>query len=243
VATETRADRIGTPVPKGEEEIRIDTERPVTFTRLSLTRFGDSVLTQLNYVVWFPARPETGCLDLYGGFLDGLNYRVTLDEDGKPLLYETIHNCGCYHRHFPTQHLRPRKDPGYAERPLVLSAPEMDHASMRMVVSLANGTHYVEHLYGVPRDGEDRDEPYSLAQYGRLRSLPEPDGGSRSLFGEDGIVSGSERLERVLLWPMGVLSPGAMRQWGRHPVSLVGKRHFDDPRLLERIFRRAGDEP
>jgi hypothetical protein len=71
-----------------------------------------------------------------------------------------------------------------------------------------------------------------------LRSLSWQ-GGSRSLFRENSLVPGSKRLERFLLWPTGVLSPGAMRQWGRHAVAFVGKRHFDDPRLVERIFRRA----
>ena len=35
---------------------------------------------------------------------------------------------------------------------------------------------------------------------------------------------------------MGVPEPGAMRQWGRHATAFVGRRHFDDPDLLERYF-------
>lgn len=35
---------------------------------------------------------------------------------------------------------------------------------------------------------------------------------------------------------MGVPEPGAMRQWGRHATAFVGRRHFDDPWLLERYF-------
>jgi hypothetical protein len=27
-----------------------------------------------------------------------------------------------------------------------------------------------------------------------------------------------------------------MRQWGRHATAFVGRRHFDDPRLVERYF-------
>jgi len=239
VETISRADRIGTPVPESRNELRVATKRPVTFTRLSFTRFGDSVLTQLNYVVWFPARPKSGSLDLLGGFLDGLNYRVTLDTDGKPLLYETMHNCGCYHRLFPTDRLTLRGNPKYAEPPLVLPSPDVSHDTMRLVISLASRTHYVEHLYGVPRDRTVRGDRYPLAPYGRLRSLPLPEGGSRSLFRENALVAESKRLERFFLWPTGVLSPGAMRQWGRHAVAFAGKRHFDDPRLIERIFRRA----
>jgi hypothetical protein len=35
---------------------------------------------------------------------------------------------------------------------------------------------------------------------------------------------------------MGVPDPGAMRQWGRHATAFVGRRHFDDPFLIERYF-------
>jgi len=68
--------------------------------------------------------------------------------------------------------------------------------------------------------------------------LPDPAGGRRSLYGPDGLVAGSERGERWLLWPMGIASPGAMRQWGRHPTAFVGRRHFDDPYLIDGAFER-----
>jgi hypothetical protein len=71
-----------------------------------------------------------------------------------------------------------------------------------------------------------------------LRAMPLPGGGSRSLFGPDGLVAGTERLERYVLWPMGVAEPGAMRQWGHHATAFVGERHFDDPRLFDRAFAR-----
>jgi hypothetical protein len=30
-----------------------------------------------------------------------------------------------------------------------------------------------------------------------------------------------------------------MRQWGRHATAFVGRRHFDEPFLIERYFTRA----
>ena len=74
-----------------------------------------------------------------------------------------------------------------------------------------------------------------MAPYRALRRLP-LENGSRSMFTPDGIVPGTERLERFLLWPMGVPSAGAMRQRGHHPVTLVGRQYFDEARLLERVF-------
>jgi len=56
------------------------------------------------------------------------------------------------------------------------------------------------------------------------------------VFGPDGLVAGTERMERWFFWPMGVPSAGAMRQWGRHATAFVGRRHFDDADLLERRF-------
>ena len=58
----------------------------------------------------------------------------------------------------------------------------------------------------------------------------------RSIFGPDGIVAGTERAERLLFWPMGIASAGAMRQWGRQATAFVGRRHFDDADLVERRF-------
>jgi len=94
VQTESNYDRIGTPVWTSKDELDIDTKQPLTYTLLSFTRFGKEILTQLNYIIWFPARPKEHALDIYGGLLDGVNFRVTLDRNGEPLLYETIHNAG-----------------------------------------------------------------------------------------------------------------------------------------------------
>jgi hypothetical protein len=58
----------------------------------------------------------------------------------------------------------------------------------------------------------------------------------QSMFGQDSIAPGSKKLERFILWPTGVLSPGAIRQWGRHAVAFAGKRHFDDPFFMDRMF-------
>jgi len=232
-------DGIGTPFWTADKTPAIDTNRPVSFQRLSFARFKGKILTQLNYIVWFPARPKEHAFDIFGGSFDGLIYRVTLDADGQPLLYETVHNCGCYHKFYPTDRLQAVKKIDYAEKPLVLKAPPGDPNSARMVVALETRTHYVKRLYTLPREMTTEAVSYSFADYDQLRSLKYAEHEHRSFFREDSIVNGSERLERYILWPTGVLSPGAMRQWGRHSVAFVGKRHFDDPNLIEKIFQRV----
>ena len=84
--------------------------------------------------------------------------------------------------------------------------------------------------------GIDSVVRYTFHPYDELRSMMRLEGGMRSAFGPDGLVPGSERLERFLFWPMGIASAGAMRQWGRHATAFVGRRHFDDADLLERRF-------
>jgi hypothetical protein len=228
-------DRIGSPQWESAGRIGVDTDRPRVYTRLSFTRFGGDTLTQLSFIVWFSARPKTSALDLYGGRLDGLTYRVTLDNEGRPILYETIHNCGCYYKAYPTRHLQVRQTIPYKEPPLILNSPESGDPSKAMVVAVESRTHYVAHLYTIS-SAAAHQVPYTLIDYGALLSLPLPGGGHKSMFNPYGIAAGSERLERFILWPTGVPSPGAMRQWGRHAVAFVGRRHFDDPFTMDHLF-------
>lgn len=239
VRTEAEYDRIGAPIWTPRGALDIDTRQPTAYTLLSFTRFGNETLTQLNYIIWFPARPKEHALDIYGGMLDGVNYRVTLDRNGNPLLYETIHNCGCYYEAYPTGRLRVRAKIDYPEPPLILKAPELTPVDERMTVAMETRTHYVRHLYPAARRSHPEAMAYSLAEYGALRSLPDPKGGRRSMFGPDSLAPGSERLERFILWPTGVVSPGAMRQWGRHAVAFVGERHFDDPDSMNKMFMES----
>jgi hypothetical protein len=239
VQTEAEFDRIGTPVWTSGNELEINTRLQVTYTLLSFTRFGKEILTQLNYIIWFPARPKEHALDIYGGLLDGVNYRVTLDQMGEPILYETIHNCGCYYKAYPTRRLKVREKIDYAEPPLILKAPELAPQKEFMTVAMESRTHYVQHLYPMARRAQPGTVVYTLVDYGELRSLPYSEGGRRSMFGPDSLAPGSERLERWILWPTGVVSPGAMRQWGRHAVAFVGERHFDDPDSMNRMFMES----
>lgn len=105
------------------------------------------------------------------------------------------------------------------------------------MLRIAARSHYLERVRYAPRSTAAVGiTPYTLESYDTLRSLPKPDGTRRSLFDPNGFVAGSERLERFLFWPMGIANPGAMRQSGRHATAFVGRRHFDDPRLIDERF-------
>ena len=213
----------------------VDSADPVMYVHAAYTRYRDQLLLQFVYTVWFPERPASGSLDLLSGRLDGLTWRVTLAPDGEPLIYDSIHPCGCYHMFFPTARAHPRPAPSALEEWAFVpqSLPRVNEGE-RPVVTIAARTHYIERV-ALARGAESLVR-YAFRPYDELRSLPRAGGASASAFGPDGLIAGTERLERFLFWPMGIASPGAMRQWGRHATAFVGRRHFDDADLFERRF-------
>jgi hypothetical protein len=215
---------------------RVVSTLPVVYRRVSHARYQGNVLLQLSYTLWFPERPREGAWDLLAGHLDGVVWRVTLAPDGTPWIFDSMHACGCYHFFFPTRRAAIRPQPDTLDETAFTpqTLPAVD-AGQRVVLRLASGTHYLQRVgpRTAPAPGA---EEYVFAEDDVLRSLPLPATGRRSLYRPDGIVPGTERAERYFFWPMGVPEPGAMRQWGRHATAFVGRRHFDDPGMLERYF-------
>lgn len=226
--------RIGEPLWEEAGKPNVNVAFPLVYTSISHMRFDGETVPQLNYTFWFSSRPKKHFLDVLGGRLDGMTVRVTLNNAGEALLLETMHNCGCYHQHYPLSGLSVREDPDYVEPPLVLDSPGAPRQGERLVIGLRDRSHYVARVYRAEASaGSGRG--YVLQDYDRLRSLPLKDG-RRSLFNADGLVEGTHRDERVIFWVSGVPDPGAMRQMGRHVTAFAGRRHFDDPDLLDRIF-------
>ena len=222
----------------GGERLEVASAAPVLYVRSGHAQMAGRWLLQLSYTAWFSERPPARAPDLLAGRFDGLLWRVTLAEDGSPLIYDTIHPCGCYHLFFPGERLSARARPAGIDEglfaPQTLPAPT---ANERVVLRLAAGTHYLQQVV-VEAAAAAAGVRLSLRDDDELRSLPLPGGGRHSVFAADGLLPGSERLERFFFWPMGVRSAGQMRQWGRHATAFVGRRHFDDPELLDRYFER-----
>jgi hypothetical protein len=243
VATATDDDRVGQLAwreENGQMRVRVDTQTPVAYARVALARLADQVVAQLVYTFWFPARPPSSAVDLLAGELDGIVWRVTLDADFEPLVYDSIHPCGCYHLFFPTDRVRARPQPESLDEgmfaPQTFKAPRQDE---RLVLRVASRTHYLERIEFEPDHSSAAATPYAIRGDDELRRLPLPAGAggrTRSVYGPDGLIAGSERGERFFFWPMGIASAGQMRQWGRHATAFVGRRHFDDPYLIDRYF-------
>ena len=213
----------------------VDAADLAVYRQLAWTRYRGQVLPQLVYTLWFPERPPASANDILAGRLDGLTWRVTLAPDGEPVLFDTMHPCGCYHMFYPTPRATPLPPPEGAIE-FMFSPQSLGRVAEgeRVLLRVAARTHYLERVT-VSRDAGSLVR-YAMRPYDDLRSLPRPEGGRAGVFGPDGLVAGTERPERFLFWPMGIPSAGAMRQWGRHSTAFVGRRHFDDADLVEKRF-------
>jgi hypothetical protein len=141
--------------------------------------------------------------------------------------------CGCYYMLFPGANVAvtPRQRGG---EPIFVGPPLPPlQAGERIELTRAATSHY---LVDVGVSTADVDVRLPLRHAHTLRSLSGSDG-RYSLYQPNGLVPGSERPERYLLWTMGVPSPGAMRQPGRHAIAFAGRRHFDDAWLLQERLR------
>lgn len=237
IDTNADFDQPGAVTSGNDGKILIDRGSPKIYTLASHTMLEGQTLLQLNYMIWFSERPKKGSFDMLGGALDGLIWRVTLAQNGEPLLYDTIHPCGCYHLFFPTQKLRAKPPhPSLQEHAFIAQAAPTLRQNERPTLWIESATHY---LVRVTNDLPSAVAHYDFADYDQLRSLEKPDGTRRSLFQPDGLIAGTQRGERFLFWPMGIASAGAMRQWGHHATAFVGARHFDDPDLIEKAFELA----
>ena len=234
-------------------DVSLDTTAPTLYQQVAHTRYGQHNLLQLVYTVWFAARPPApgSTLDLLAGKLDGITWRVTLAPDGTPLVYDTMHPCGCYHMFFTTPSAQPKPAPqaGIEWAFVPHSLPALT-AQQRVLIRIAPTTHYIDRV-SVVETGKDaaKDTILTLAtqDYHSLRSLPldqsatkilpaPPVAGYRSVFSPQGFIDGTDRAERFLFWPMGIARAGSMRQWGHHATAFVGRRHFDDAALMQERF-------
>lgn len=207
-----------------------DPGRHVTHHHITFTRFGGVPLAQINYLFWFKGASEKAPLD---GFI----WRVTLDPAAKPLVYESLHTSGRDHRIYPVQALQRRTSVDGAAEPVAIApklAPE-HQATLRISAT----THEILRVLGpneLPTDAVGVAQNYELTRYEDLLALPRPEGGSRSLFGPDGIVPGPHADDPIGGRASGIPEPGALRALSRLPVVHVGRRHFDEAFLLESVF-------
>ena len=236
VDTRNDTDKIGVVRLDNDNQPQVDINQPMVYVSHQYTRWHGKVLLQLVYQIWLPAREKNGMLDLYGGPLDSVIWRVTLSPEGTPIAFDSIHGCGCYYLLFPGQGYRAVPPKDGAESVLSPKRITTIPSGHRLLLRLQSRTHYLQQVSFMDDSAETATRRYIFQDLDQLRSLQMPNGAKRSLYGEGGLIDVSARAERFLLWPYGIASPGAMRQWGTHAIAFIGRRHFDDPFLLESLM-------
>ena len=219
------------------DRVTVDGAAPVVYTRLTHTLMDGLIYPQLVYTFWFSERPSRDALDLLAGKIDGVVWRVTLDRAGEALVYDSMHACGCYHLFFPTEKVEARHLPATLDEGLfVPQTVRAARSNERVVLRIESGTHYLQRVQLSADSEATAAISYALQDERALTTLARRTGGTRSVYGENGFIAGSERAERWFFWPMGIESAGQMRQWGHHATAFVGRRHFDDPLLFDAYF-------
>jgi hypothetical protein len=227
-------DRIGR-VYWNQEKPDVDPLNPTIYYYFSHAIVHDRPILQINYVVWYSERRGGQSPKIERGHLDGLTLRISLDSEGAPFMVDVMNNCGCYHFFSPKrQTVLQLKSRPFRLAPFVPQwLPEVSPGE-RLGIRVNSGWHQVERL--LPVKSSDNSVEYDLIPYSLLESLPDRSGNRRSMFDERGIVVGTERIEPLIFFSMGIPSIGSMRQKGHHAIELTGHDHFDDPLLFEKNF-------
>lgn len=199
--------RIGTPAATyddyGREKIYVDPDKPAIYTQKRSFTTERGTYTNLIYRIHFAAIPFNLLpFNLTAGRNVGLMVVVTLDDSGQPVLYTTVHTCGCYKSFTPTNHLAATRYPENWPRMRVKVYGEklparlvVDHIrAPRLMVSLRPDVHRVMDLRVIdgegPPSGSGYDRtPARLVPAGALENLP-LDGHTTSFYHQDGVLKG-----------------------------------------------------
>ena len=204
-----------------------DPSSPQLSYQVGYTRYRDETLVQITYTIWFKSGERATHVPI-----DGMIWRVTLDRRLEPLLYESLHPSGDDHRWYVVHPMRLRAE---ADPELSFIAPDLAPAATP-VLHFEAGTHRLRRVVSSERLRPSQTMNFELRAYEELYTMPLPDGGSRSLFDPNGMIAGSEARGEAPGWSSGIPHPGALRQAGHHAVTHIGRRHFDDPDLLDVTF-------
>jgi len=233
----------------------VDSDAPALYAFVDEKTLQGQPVRQLVYVLWYPRHPKLAGFDPEAGPLDGWTVRLSLDADERPVLVESVSNCGCYYKIFPGAGLEARAAAAYA-KPLPKKhfhleqdvpgkfdavVPEtvagLDGGAQDLVLYFSAGHHQLVTVRSRARAGElpATRAAYALHGYEELENLPFA-GHRASLFGQDGLVRGAHRAECNLLTPSGLYHAGHPRQRETQMI-YFDEADFDDPLLLDHYLR------
>jgi hypothetical protein len=210
--------KIGSPVAgdDGEGGIVVDPDISSVYVEERSFVTAGGTYRNLIYRIHFPEIPH-GLVpfQIGAGKNIGLLVIVTMNSSGQPVLYTTVHTCGCYLAFFPTSFTPADTFPEgwpsgsqsvYGENlPTVLDFTEFA-ADNKIMLLLRNRSHRVRDIWGGSRDSLGRMEavPLPLRSASLLERLPVDAGNTVSFYEESGsrqgYVKGSHKYwERLLM--------------------------------------------
>ncbi|HIJ83075.1 MAG: hypothetical protein HW380_1357 [Magnetococcales bacterium] len=231
----------------------VHSNKPTLYAYIRHTQIQKIPVKQLVYTLWYPQHPQLKSFDPEAGPMEGWTFRITLNRDHKPLIYESVSNCGCYYKVFPSERLENWSRQQYpspldgkkfhleqevsgidAVVPELVASP--DGPPKRVVLYYSAGQHQ---LVSVRLENQlassQPAKKYVLKPYDLLEKLPF-NNDHLSLFDEDGLVRQAHRPECTLLAPSGLYHAGHPRQRETQMI-YFDQAEFDDPTLLETYFR------
>lgn len=216
-----------------DKGVAADLSKPQVHYQVTFARFGGKALIQLNYLFWFKGAN--------GEALDGFIWRVNLDDKAQLLAYESMHTSGSDHRWYPVRKLARREPADDAHGvPVIAPQPAPEHmATLRIGATTHDILRVVDSAEVISGSVVQN---YEIRRYDDLLMMPLPGGGTRSLFGSDGLVAGTHGKAPIGGFASGIRAPGVLRQLGRHAIAPVGRAHFDEPFLLESVFVPPGKD-
>lgn len=229
---DSKTGQLGAPVWTASG-LAVDTARPTVNYQIGFVRFGQMSLIQVDYFLWFNRPAEAGAAK-DGVPVDGLIWRVTLDEFLKPLAYDSLRASGREHFWFPAQP-RLQRQADVDGQPPFLPQEGLAPASPRLVLAGSHGGLRQVQSADVPMSKAETRQ-YQLQRYEELYRLPLPGGGARSLFDTAGYVPGTDSVAPAWMLASGITDPGRLRHLAHLPIDYIGRRHFDDAHLLEAVF-------
>lgn len=256
VSYDPNADRFGEVQMTGNDlphaQPRIDVEHPTVYTYVQHATIDGVPLKQLVYTFWFPERPKLGGgFDPEVGATQGAIIRVSLNAANEPVIYENVSSCGCYYKVFPTagleklaaqQYGAPLKRKHFSlendvPKKIDVNMPNLVDAGGdgHVIAAYTAGAHDVASIAPYTGAGDRAHRTYRMLPYEALENLPF-NGGTISMFDEEGLVRSADRLEATLLAASGMYHAGTPRQRGTLMI-YFDQADFDDPTLLTRYLR------
>ena len=250
-----------TPTKNGVPLANIDVVQPTMYAIYENRQVAGRPHTQLTYTAWYPRHPRTKRFDIEPGHIDSGVIRITLDDLNRPMLYETVLACGCYHKVFVERRIEnataahyglPEDGKEYSISKNIPMGFDFEVAGIvdtpydqptPPVVFISSGEHKVLGLHSSAQFQfpieKKQLQGYRLADYQELTSLPYGTGGeTHSMFNPDNDqqIYGADRMERYIFWVTGTDDAGHPR---RNDQILL---HFDqakwmDPALFNKYLR------